>query len=180
MELGRRIQIKGSSGSGKSTFAKRLSEITGIPYYEGDTIYWRANWTAPTNEEFADRLDKALSGEEWIFDGNYGSQSEFFSQRVETVIILNYSFWLIMKRLLRRSIRDVSSKKMMYGHSQQTFRAAFTGKMGLIPYTIRTFRRRLRQYDELDANPGHIQVIRFRHPCEADKFLTDLQNSVPK
>lgn len=180
MLLGRRIQIKGSSGSGKTTFATRLSEITGIPYHEGDAIYWRANWAAPTNSEFADRLDKELAGDEWIFDGNYGSQSEFFAKRVETIIILDYSFWLIMRRLLRRCIRDVARKKLMYEHSQQTFRAAFIGKMGLVPYTIRTFRRRRRQYDDLETNPGRIQVIRFRYPSEADFFLIDLQNSVPK
>ena len=36
----------GSSGSGKSTFAQRLSAITGIPTVSLDALYWKPGWIA--------------------------------------------------------------------------------------------------------------------------------------
>ncbi len=39
-----RILVMGSSGSGKSTFARRLSEITNIPAVSLDALFWKPGW----------------------------------------------------------------------------------------------------------------------------------------
>jgi adenylate kinase family enzyme len=40
-----RVMVMGSSGSGKSTFARRLSDLTGIPGVSIDALYWKPGWT---------------------------------------------------------------------------------------------------------------------------------------
>ena len=46
----RRIVVVGSTGSGKTTVAKRLAGILGAPYVELDALNWEPNWTeAPPN-----------------------------------------------------------------------------------------------------------------------------------
>ena len=69
--MSRRILIIGCPGSGKSTFARRLAEKTGIPLYHLDAIYWRADRTTLTREELIDRLLPIMAGDNWIIDGNY-------------------------------------------------------------------------------------------------------------
>jgi adenylate kinase family enzyme len=46
----RRVLVLGSSGSGKSTFARRLSQITGIPMVSIDAIHWPPGWRPATPE----------------------------------------------------------------------------------------------------------------------------------
>jgi len=68
-----RVLVMGSSGSGKSTFARRLSEITGIPVVSLDALYWRPGWMPSDAKEFGRRVTDADCQPRWIMDGNYTS-----------------------------------------------------------------------------------------------------------
>lgn len=66
-----RALILGCPGSGKSTFARRLRNSTGLPLHYLDMIWHRPDGTHVAQEEFDRRLLRLLSGERWIIDGNY-------------------------------------------------------------------------------------------------------------
>lgn len=61
----------GSSGSGKSTFARRLSAITGIPIVSLDALFWKPGWMPSDTVEFASRVTEAAHRPRWIMDGNF-------------------------------------------------------------------------------------------------------------
>ena len=67
----RRILVIGSPGSGKSTFARKLRDKTGLPLYYLDMIYHNADRTTVSPEVFIDRLSEILKTDNWIIDGNY-------------------------------------------------------------------------------------------------------------
>ncbi len=67
----KRIIVIGSPGAGKSTFARKLKEKTGIPLYYLDMIFHNPDKTTATREEFDSKLQTILQKEEWIIDGNY-------------------------------------------------------------------------------------------------------------
>ena len=54
-----RVLVMGSSGSGKSTFARRLSALTGIPTVSSD------------KDDFERRMIEVAREPRWIMDGNY-------------------------------------------------------------------------------------------------------------
>jgi adenylate kinase family enzyme len=68
-----RVLVMGSSGSGKSTFARRLSDMTGIPFVSLDALYWKPGWVASDNAEFRERLTEVALQPRWIMDGNFPS-----------------------------------------------------------------------------------------------------------
>ena len=68
-----RVLVMGSSGSGKSTFARRLSDITGIPFVSVDALFWRPGWVQSDRESFHARLTEAALQPRWIMDGNFTS-----------------------------------------------------------------------------------------------------------
>ena len=68
-----RILVMGSSGSGKSTFGRRLSAITGIPMVSLDALYWKPGWVDSDHTEFDARVTDAAHQPRWIIDGNYTS-----------------------------------------------------------------------------------------------------------
>ena len=67
----RRVLVIGSPGSGKSTFARKLRDKTGLPLYYLDMIYHNADRTTVSPEVFIDRLSEILKTDNWIIDGNY-------------------------------------------------------------------------------------------------------------
>ena len=63
----------GSSGSGKSTFARRLSAITGLPMVSLDALFWKPGWVESEAAEFGQRVTEAARLPRWIMDGNFTS-----------------------------------------------------------------------------------------------------------
>ena len=72
----KRAVIIGCSGSGKSHFARRLRDVTSLPLYHLDNIYWKEDGTTLERAEFYHLLDEILELDEWIIDGNYSSTME--------------------------------------------------------------------------------------------------------
>ena len=87
--VGKRIIIVGSPGSGKSTFAAALQARTGLPLYHLDNIWWRADRTHISRDEFDRRLQTILAGEHWIVDGDYSRTYEPRFAACDTVIFLD-------------------------------------------------------------------------------------------
>ncbi len=90
MAIGNRILILGCPGSGKSTFARALAARTGLPLVHLDTVWWRADGTHISREEFDRALDDLMRGEQWIMDGDYSRTYEVRVRAADTVIFLDY------------------------------------------------------------------------------------------
>ena len=76
MNESRKIIVSGCPGSGKSYFSRILSEITSIPVYHIDTIYWLPNWVSISREELRVKINEIMEKDEWIIDGNYNATLE--------------------------------------------------------------------------------------------------------
>ena len=86
----KRIIVIGCPGSGKSTFSKLLHNITKIPLYHLDMLFWKKDKTTVEKSVFLDRLLRIIENSEWIIDGNYGSTMELRMEKCDTVIFLDY------------------------------------------------------------------------------------------
>ena len=65
-----KVMIIGCPGSGKSTFARRLRDLTGLPLYYLDMLWHKPDRTNITKEEFDARLIEITGRDRWIIDGN--------------------------------------------------------------------------------------------------------------
>ena len=100
--IGNKILIVGCPGSGKSTFARRLQEKTGLPLICLDNLWWRADGTHISRDEFDRALGEALRGERWIMDGNYSRTYEVRIRACDTVIFLDYPEDVCMAGIVAR------------------------------------------------------------------------------
>jgi len=85
----KRVIIIGCPGSGKSTFARELHRLTGLPLYHLDMMYWNTDRTTVPKDVFRTRLANVLESPEWIIDGNYGGTLELRLQHCDTVFFLD-------------------------------------------------------------------------------------------
>lgn len=99
----KRVLVIGSAGAGKSTFARKLGEKTGLEVIHLDKLYWKPNWVETTDKtEWRRILAEILKGESWIIDGNYGDTMEMRLEASDTVILLDFSRYVCIWRALKR------------------------------------------------------------------------------
>lgn len=85
-----KINIIGSPGAGKSTFARSLREATGLPLYYLDMLWHKPDKTNVTPEEFDALLSEILQKDRWIIDGNYQRTLERRLRECDTVFLLDF------------------------------------------------------------------------------------------
>ena len=85
----KKIIVIGSPGSGKSTFARKLRDKTGLPLYYLDTIWHKPDKSTVPREEFDAELDKILKSDSYIIDGNYSRTLEWRFKECDTVFFMD-------------------------------------------------------------------------------------------
>ena len=100
--VGRKIIVLGCSGSGKSTFSRKLRDITGLSLIHLDNVWWKEDRTHVSRDEFDERLAEILRGEAWIVDGDYSRTYEVRLRACDTVIFLDFDEEECMRGITER------------------------------------------------------------------------------
>lgn len=101
----KRVLVFGPGASGKSTFAIRLGEITGLPVIELDKVFWQPGLVPTPPDEWATVQRELIERDEWIMDGDLGPYDvvEIRLPAAVTIIFLDFSLTRCAWRALRRS-----------------------------------------------------------------------------
>lgn len=173
----KKINVVGTSGSGKSTFSRKLASKLGYPHLEMDALYWRPNWGEPTDEEFFTILRKRLSAPTWVLDGNYNRTVFVKWAEVDTVVWLDFSFPRTLYQAVRRAfVRSLTRQELWPGtNNVETFRKSFMSRDSIILWTIQSFKKNRERYPQLFLDPKyqHIKFIRLTSPRMAKAFLAN-------
>lgn len=173
-----RINVVGVSRSGKSTFAKRLSELSGIPLVEMDAVFWKPYWGVPSDEEFFGKLSTAIAGDQWILDGNYSRTTPIKWSRVQLVIWIDYSFPQTLWQSVSRTWRRGWSKEELWPGTgnRESLTKSFFSKQSVIWWSITSRARARQRYFAAMRDPecSHIEFVRLTSRVEADRYLTEL------
>ena len=82
----KKIIVIGCPGSGKTTFAEKLRDKSGLPLFYLDAIWHKPDRTHISREDFDARLGEILALDRWIIDGNYSRTLERRIEACDTVI----------------------------------------------------------------------------------------------
>ena len=169
-----RINVVGTSGCGKSTVAKRIAERLSVPYIQLDELYWKPNWDESTDEELFLKLEKALSADEWVLDGNYNRTTSIKWKRVQMVVFLDLPFRIVLYRIIKRSLlRGIRNEELWHGNKETLWKHLFT-RDSMILWTIKRFSMNRKRYTELFEKPeySHIKFVRLCSDKEVEDFVT--------
>lgn len=101
-----RVAIVGPGGAGKSTFARTLGELTGLPVIHLDHHFWKPGWVESPQDEWRQKQSELFAGDRWIADGNYGGTFDDRFALADTVIVIARPALLCVMSAMRRSVRD--------------------------------------------------------------------------
>jgi len=172
---GRRIAVVGTTGSGKTTMARRLAQRLGCPHVELDALHWEPDWTPAPLELFRQRTAQGLSGETWTVDGNYSKVRDIVLDRADTLVWLDYPLLVILWRLLRRTTRRVVTREELWNSNRENWRNQLS-RDSLFLFALRTYRRRRRTYSATLVNPAyaHLIFVHLRSPRAAEEWLANV------
>src|SRR5258708_27788356 len=138
-KLPHRISIIGTTGSGKTTLARQVSQKLGIPHIEFDALHWEPNWTEASTEIFRARIEAAMQQDEWVTDGNYGIARDLTWSRATIIVWLDYPYLLAFSRLFRRTMKRLVSRELLWGNNRESWHVQFLTKDSLFLWVIRTY-----------------------------------------
>jgi adenylate kinase family enzyme len=155
----RRVVILGRGGAGKSTLARQLGEVTGLPVVELDSLFWHGEHTAADPAEWAERQRELVRRDRWILDGDLGPYDRALGVRLraaDTIIILNFGFLRCAWRTLLRGREQAEYWRWIWAYRRQS-----------LPRIIRAIRQ--------DAPQARLYVL--RHPGTARRLLAEVRRA---
>jgi ATPase subunit of ABC transporter with duplicated ATPase domains len=146
-----RVVVVGTTGAGKTTFARRLAARLGAPHVELDALYWGPGWTR--HESFQRDVLAATKQPRWVIDGNYR----------------------VFARALLRTVRRVTTGERSVSGNRETVGNQLFDREGVVWWAMRTYRKRRREFPELFDREeyAHASVVRLATPSATEAFLTE-------
>jgi len=174
-----RINVVGTSGSGKSTFGRELAEILGLPFYEIDQLFWKPDWQETADEELLAKIQAVCSQPRWILDGNYTRTIPTKWQHVQCVVWLDLSLVRTVWRVTKRALSRCLSKKELWPGTgnRETIRKVFFSKDSIIWWAITSYGTNRKNYTAMMASPdySHIRFLRLRSPKSIAACLEEMR-----
>ena len=174
-----RVAVVGSTGSGKTTIAKKLADSLEINNIELDELYWQPGWKETEISEFRNAVDKASSDAEWVVDGHYGRVRDIVWSRATHVIWMDYSFFVTFGRLLKRTLVRAVTRRELFNGNRESLRMSFLSGDSILIWMIKTYKRRKAQYPQLFQQPeySHLEVMRIQSRRDEAAVLSQLINN---
>jgi len=167
----RRVLVLGGCGSGKSTFARRLGDLTGLPVVHLDREYFSPGWVEPEREVWVRKLDEIAARDRWIIDGNHVRKAfPTRSERADLAILLDMPTWRCIWRVIGRVVAwNGRVRYDMAPGCEEHFDAGF------LWYTLRYRATQLPVIREaLRAFRG--ELVTLRSPAEVERYLVSYES----
>ena len=125
----RRVSVVGTTGAGKTTFAKELARRLDCPHVELDALHWEPGWVEVPDEVMRGRVETACTGEAWVVDGNYKCVRDLVWCRADTVVWLDFGLPVVLWRSVSRTVRRVFRNEPCCNGNRETLRKVFSSSL---------------------------------------------------
>lgn len=161
-----KIIVIGCPGAGKSTFSRKLSEVTGIKLHYLDMLWHKPDKTHISREEFDIELEKIMANESWIIDGNYTRTLKARLKECDTAFLLDYPLEICLEGAASR----IGKERVDLPWTEDEFDEEFK------QYIIDFSKDNLPViYELLDKCRDTKKIIIFKSRNEADDYLENIK-----
>lgn len=169
----KKIIIIGSPGAGKSTFARKLRDVTGLPLYYLDMLWHTPKRIHISREEFDARLDQIIKSDRWIIDGNYQRTLEVRLKACDTVFLMDFPLELCLAGAQSRignAREDLPWIESEFDRDFKQWIIDFPREQ--LPQIYELLKKY--QIKESQINSDSKNIIIFKSRAEADAWINEL------
>ena len=180
-----RVSIVGSSGAGKSTFARKLGARLGLKHVELDSLWHDPGWTNPAPDEFVRRVAAATVGSHWITDGNYSTVTINgpIWRLADTVIVLQIPRIVVMRQVIVRTIRRAVHREELWNANREPLSNFYKWdpEKNVIRWAWTRYEAINERYREAATDPrhAHLRFIFLGSHKESEAFLHNVAPPAP-
>ena len=173
----KRINVVGTSASGKSTFSKALAQQLKLSYIELDDLFWLDDWVESSDQEFFKKVQQKINQapEGYVIDGNYTRTQKIKWEQIDTIIWLDLPFHINFYRSVKRALHRVFSQQPLWISSNNTesFKSLFA-RDSIVFWMVKTHQKNREKYLKILNDPQYsdIQFIHLRSRKDINEFLT--------
>jgi adenylate kinase family enzyme len=167
--VSRRIVVVGTSGSGKTTFARELAGRLGLPHVELDALHHGPNWYQPSADEFRATVEAELfSLDGWVCCGAYHHKlGDLVPSHADTLVWLDLPLRVKLWRLLRRTVSRLVHRTELWQGNRESLHGAFWGRESLFGWMLTRHLEDARTEHWL----RHPHAVRLRSSREVRRWL---------
>ncbi|MFD3326754.1 adenylate kinase [Streptomyces sp. NPDC058701] len=170
----RRVLVVGISGAGKSTMARALGVRHGLPFHELDALHFTGpGWAV--NPAFAEDTARLAGAERWVFDSlGYPAVRDLLWERADTVVWLDHPRYVVMRRVLLRSLRRSLTRERLFGGNREAWREWLRADHPAW-WAWREYEPRRAEILRRAGDPrfAPLELVRLRSPRAAEAWLRE-------
>lgn len=178
-----RLRIVGTSGSGKTTFARRYATATGAAHLELDAVFWDAEWQRRDLDE-ALRIVREFAADNaggWVADGNWSTPLQGLLDPgtpggADVVVWIDLPRPVVMRRVVARTLRrGIRREELWHGNREQVLNwLRWDPERNIIRWAWTSYRRtRERMLARIAAGEP---IVQLRSQREIDAWLASVSH----
>jgi adenylate kinase family enzyme len=173
-----RISVVGNSGSGKTTLARALAAKLEIRHLELDAVNHQADWQQIDPALFAERVREFTAAPGWVVDGNYSAVRGIVWGRADTVIWLDLPRWLVMRRVIGRTLRRLTTRAELWNGNRERWRDLFSRENSIVLWAWTSHPGQREKFRAAQADPAnaHLRFVRLRTRKEIAALMRSAQS----
>ena len=168
-----RYVVVGTSGSGKSTFARALARAADCPHVELDALFWAEEWTVRPTAEFRESVDRATDEPRWVVDGNYSVVRDVVWPKATHIVWLNHGRRVVFFRVLKRTVRRAVLREQLWHGNRESIPRAFFSRDSILLWALTTYGKNRTRYAALREDPRFTRLAwsEITSQSQADAFV---------
>jgi adenylate kinase family enzyme len=176
-----RVSVVGSSASGKTTIARALEELLGMPHLELDAVFHQPGWQPKSDEEFRAEVAAFAEGDRWVIDGNYTSHgvAQLVWPRADTVVWMDPPRAVVMGRVVRRTLRRTITRQELWNGNREPWANLYSWdpERSIIRWAWTRFHPTRAKYEAMltDGTWSHLEVVRLTRRRDVAAFVDGMR-----
>src|SRR5207244_10193493 len=110
--------------------------------------------------------------EGWILDGLYQRKlGDLILRQADTLVWLDQPLPLVLRRLVKRAVKDIMTRRDLFNGNRQTWRLAFFTSDSLVGFAVKQHFKHRRNWPAGFGDHANLQIVRLRLPREVEAWL---------
>lgn len=163
--------VAGTSGSGKTTFARRIAGVLGVPHIEVDALFHGPGWTR--RPDFEANVEAFSGGPEWACEWQYTDVRPLLASRADLLVWLDLPRVLVMRQLVARTLSRRRTREPLWGvNVEPPLRTFLTDADHIVRWAWRTHEETAGRIGWLLASYPGLPVVRLTSRAAVERWVT--------
>ena len=166
----RRVLVAGTTASGKTTLAARISEALGVRHVEIDALFHGPKWTP--RETFEAEVEAFSVQPGWVTEWQYSAVRERLAQRADLVVWLDLRRATVMRRVVQRTVRRRLYRQVLWnGNIEPRLWTVVTDREHIVRWAWSTHHKSAQRIAAVQQQRPRLVMVRLRDRHAVEQWV---------